>query len=76
VEALDVLLSREEASLALPLVRRDRALEGGAPNHTSSARGPDEWIVELATDPRGICRSPWLAACARYEAGRRGLEAA
>lgn len=76
VEALDVLLSREEAALALPLVRRDRALEGDATSDAAVPREPAAWIVELATDPREICRSPWVAACARYEARTRGLEPA
>jgi hypothetical protein len=74
VEALDVILSREEASLALPLVRGDRAL--GAGSGADRSLDAEGWIAELTSDPREIYRSPWLAACARYEAGLRGLEAA
>jgi hypothetical protein len=69
VEALDVILSRDEAALALPLVRHDltldaraAALRHGAP----STRRADEWILDIAGDPEGVWRSPWLAACARH----------
>jgi hypothetical protein len=63
VEALDVLLSREEAAIALPLVRRDLAgLQGAAGRQTS------EWIDDLSGDPEGVWRSPWLAACALHAA--------
>ncbi len=73
VEALDVLLSREEAAVALPLVRRDltpdeqaAALQHVAP----SARGADDWMEDIAEDPEGVWRSSWLALCARHAAGR------
>jgi hypothetical protein len=71
VEALDVLISREEAAIALPLVRRDLtpdeqavALEHLQP----SVRGEDDWIADLAEDPHGVWRSSWLALCARHAA--------
>lgn len=69
VEALDVVISRAEAALALPLVRHDltldaraAALRRGAP----STRRADEWILDIAGDPEGVWRSPWLAECARH----------
>ena len=72
VEALDVLISREEAAVALPLVRRDLTPDEQAaalPHVGPSARGPDDWIAEMAEDPEGIWRSPWLALCARHVVG-------
>jgi hypothetical protein len=72
VEALDVILSRQEAAVALPLVRRDHdageqesALVRAAP----SSRSRDEWIADMADDPERIWRSPWLTVCARHAAG-------
>jgi hypothetical protein len=65
VEALDVLLSREEAAIALPLVRRDLASMQQA-----AERQPKEWIDDIAGDPQGVWRSPWLAACALHAAAR------
>lgn len=63
VEALDVILSREEAAIALPLVRGDeQALR--------SARSADEWIADMADDPERVWRSSWLGLCARDAAGR------
>ncbi len=60
VEALDVLLSRAEAAVALALVRRDPgAGGGGAPVRTRA-----EWLDDLVGDPDARWRSPWLAACA------------
>jgi hypothetical protein len=73
VEALDVLLSREEAAIAVPLVRRDLdevehvASRGG---DTQLARTPEEWIADIANDPDRVWRSEWLAACARHAAAR------
>jgi hypothetical protein len=67
VEALDVLMSREEAAVALPLVRRDLTPDEQAValQHVGpSARAPDEWIADIAEDPEGVWRSPWLALCA------------
>ena len=75
VEALDVLMSREEAAIALPLVRRDLTPDeqAAALQHVGpSARGPDEWIADIAEDPEGVWRSPWLALCARHV--RRGRD--
>ncbi len=62
VEALDVVLTRAEAAVALPLVRRDRELRAGE----RSARGPDTWIANIAHDPEGVWRSDWLATCAQH----------
>jgi hypothetical protein len=73
VEALDVILSREEAEIAVPLVRRDltpdeqaAAMAGFEP----TARGQEEWIADMAEDPENAWRSSWLAVCARHAAGR------
>ncbi len=62
VEALDVLLTRAEATVALPLIRRDAA-EGA---DGQAARQPAVWIAEMADDPEGVWRSEWLATCARH----------
>ena len=73
VEALDVLISREEAAIALPLVRRDLTPDeqAAALRHVEpSARSPEDWIADMAEDPEGVWRSPWLALCARHAAGR------
>ena len=64
IEALDVLITRAEASAALPLVRRDFAL-GLVPE-----RSPEAWLENLAEDPERIWRSKWLAACARHASAR------
>jgi len=64
VEALDVLLSRDESTIALPLVRRETATGTGY----AGSWGAAEWIADLASDPIGFWRSPWLAACARAAA--------
>jgi hypothetical protein len=77
VEALDVLMSREEAAVALPLVRRDLtpAEQAVALQHVGpSARAPDDWIADIAEDPEGVWRSPWLALCACH--ARRGRDSA
>ncbi|MGH3078123.1 MAG: hypothetical protein ACRDPZ_08055 [Gaiellaceae bacterium] len=66
VEALDVAISREEAAVALPLVRRDRT---GTQEPAPSTRTPEEWIADIAGDPEAVWRSPWLALCARHVAG-------
>ena len=65
LEALDVILSREEAAIALPLVRRDLAVGGQA-----ATRRPEEWIADMTADPDRCWRSPWVAACARHTAAR------
>ncbi len=77
IEALDVIISREEAAVAVPLIRRDlaslkRAAASGRPGEMD--RPQQEWLVDIANDPDGEWRSPWLAACAldaieRMEAG-------
>jgi hypothetical protein len=71
VEALDVLISRPEAVIALPIVRRDLTLDeqAGALRHVAPpARNRDEWIADMVEDPEGVWRSPWLALCARHAA--------
>jgi hypothetical protein len=72
VEALDVILSRDEAAIALPLVRRDLAphAAGGPESGETSIPDAKQWIDEIAADPEGVWRSPWLAACARHAAER------
>lgn len=67
LEALDVLISREEARFALPLVRRDLTLRERVAELRvdEPARGEAEWIADIAQDPRGVWRSGWLARCAR-----------
>ncbi len=67
VEALDVVLTRAEATVALPLVRRDAQFGAGEP---VAHRRPEVWIADMADDPEGVWRSEWLATCAR-EAMRR-----
>ena len=70
VEALDVVLSRAEAAVALPLVRRDLPAEERRPAAARrTARAREEWIADIAGDPEGVWRSPWLAACARHAVG-------
>jgi hypothetical protein len=73
VEALDVLISRDEAAVALPLVRRDLTPDeqAAALQHIGpEARGRADWIADIAEDPEGVWRSLWLALCARHAAGR------
>jgi hypothetical protein len=73
VEALDVILSREEAEIAVPLVRRDLTPEERAAAMARigpAARGQEELIAEMAEDPENAWRSSWLAVCARHAAGR------
>ena len=68
IEALDVLLSREEAAVAIPLVARIRA---DPPSEAATPeRSAGDWLVELADDPEHVWRSPWLAICARDAAAR------
>ena len=72
VEALDVLLSRDEAAVALPLVRRDLTPDGQAAALSRvehPGRPPEQWIADIAADPEGVWRSSWLALCARHAAG-------
>jgi hypothetical protein len=72
VEALDVILSREEAEIAVPLVRRDLTLDEQAAaiaRMRPTARSREEWIAEMAEDPEDAWRSSWLAICARHAAG-------
>ena len=67
VEALDVLLTRPEAAVALPLVRRDALFGGSEP---AAVRRPEAWIADIADDPDGVWRSEWLATCARHASRR------
>ena len=67
VEALDVVLTRPEAAVALPLVRRDALFGAG---QQAAGRQPEAWIADLADDPEGVWRSEWLATCARHASGR------
>lgn len=69
VEALDVLISREEALIAVPLVRRDLAPEeqSTALRHVQPDRRTKEgWMADLAEDPESVWRSAWLVLCARH----------
>jgi hypothetical protein len=69
VEALDVIISRDEAAIAIPLVRRDLTPDeqAAALRHLEpSVRSPEEWTAEMAEDPDGVWRSAWLALCARH----------
>ena len=52
------------STIALPLVRRETATGTGY----AGSWGAAEWIADLASDPIGFWRSPWLAACARAAA--------
>jgi len=73
VEALDVLISREEATIALPLVRSDLTPEerAAALRHVvPTERGREEWIADMVEDAEGVWRSPWLALCAGHASGR------
>jgi hypothetical protein len=73
VEALDVVITRDEAVTALPLVRRDLTPteQAAALEHLEPGRrGEEEWVADLAEDPRGVWRSPWVALCARHSAVR------
>ena len=68
VEALDVVLSRAEAAVALPLVchgLRSDEQAAGLRRAGPPARSREEWIADVASDPEGVWRSSWLAACAR-----------
>ncbi len=67
VEALDVVLTRPEAAVALPLLRRDAPFGAGQP---VAGRQPEAWIADMADDPEGVWRSEWLATCARHASGR------
>ena len=72
VEALDVILSRQEAAVAVPLVCRDHDAGGQASalaRAAPSSRGRNEWIADMAEDPERVWRSPWLTVCARHAAG-------
>ena len=67
VEALDVLISREEAASTLPLIRRDLT-----PDEMTAAlwrsqlpvRRREDWLADMTDDPDSVWRSSWLARCA------------
>ena len=72
IEVLDVTLSREEASHAIPVVRTDlseserlRLLEQVLPRPVNDRA---HVLVDIAEDREGRWRSSWLQACALYEA--------
>ena len=67
VEALDVVLSRAEAAVALPLVRRDAVFPAA---QAFPPRAQNAWIADLVDDPERVWRSEWLATCARHVARR------
>jgi hypothetical protein len=71
IEALDVVLSREEAAAALPLIGRDFSS-----GELSAGPGSEheQWIVDVADDPEGVWRSSWLATCARHALEHRAFE--
>jgi hypothetical protein len=64
IEALDVVLSRAEAAVAIPVVCHRTAAGGPAP------RSREQWVADIATDPDGVWRSPWLAATANLRVPR------
>ena len=66
IEALDVIISREEAAIAVPLVRRDVAPPRQAARSVRVERSRQWWMEDIASDPDGVWRSSWLAACARH----------
>ena len=69
VEALDVVLSRAEAAVVLPLVRYDLAPDGRTARlRHAPERDREGWIADMTDDPEGVWRSSWLAACARHAA--------
>ena len=69
VEALDVVVTRAEAAVVLPLVRHDLTPDERAARlrHTPE-RDPHEWIADMTDDPEGMWRSSWVAACAHHAA--------
>ena len=69
VEALEVILSREEAEVALPLVRREFR-KGASLRAAEIGRSRQQWVADIVADPDGVWRSSWLAACARHASSR------
>ena len=71
VEALDVVVTRAEAAVVLPLVRHDLTPDERAARlrHTPE-RDPHEWIADMTDDPEGMWRSSWVAACAHHAVER------
>ncbi len=68
VEAIEVAVGRADARATVPILRLDlsdgeraRFLEPWTP--AAPAGG---WLADLAGDPDGVWRSPWLRECAAY----------
>ena len=80
IEMLDVTLARGEVTLASPVVRTDlpdRArLQQLAELAPDAPRDRAAALADLIDDPEGQWRSPWLGACAVYEARKAGSFAA
>ncbi len=71
VEALEVILSREEAEVVLPLVRRE-IRKGASLRAAEIGRSREQWVADIVADPDAVWRSSWLAACARHASARAG----
>jgi hypothetical protein len=74
VEILEVKLSRDEAALAVPVVRADlpEAERLRMLQRSLAVRAGNRRLVmaEIAADADGRWRSAWLQTCADYEAAR------
>ena len=66
-----MILSREEAAIALPLVRHE-IRKGASQRAAEGGRSAEQWIADIAADPDGVWRSSWLATCARHAAAHTG----
>ena len=77
IEMLEVTLGRSEAMLALPIVRTDLPdsdrLRGLDSPGAGASAGRAATLADLMEDEDEHWRSPWLQACAVYEA-RSGVE--
>jgi hypothetical protein len=71
VEALEVILSREEAEVVLPLIRREFR-KGASLRAAEIGRSREQWVADIVADPDAVWRSSWLAASARHAAARAG----
>jgi hypothetical protein len=80
IEMLDLTLDRSEAALAAPVLRTD--LPDGARLDRLSPLAPDApgdraaTLADIVEDAEEHWRSPWLSACAVYEARGGGSFAA
>jgi hypothetical protein len=76
IEMLDVTLGRSEAALASPVLRTDLPddvrRQQLAPLAPDGASDRTTAFADLCEDASGHWRSPWLQACAVYEAGLAG----